>query len=67
MEASADKYSSLGLDNGNRGVGGWIRRDNAPDRTSLMVEAAMCLQDQGIDNDDGGVVRGGQARGLIQC
>ena len=29
-----------------------------------MVEAAMCLRTQGIDENDGGVGEGRQARGL---
>ena len=55
---------SRGLDNGNGGVGWGRRRDNTSDWTSLTAEAPMCLRDQGIENNDGGVGRVRWARGI---
>ena len=49
------------MDNNDRGVGGGIRIDNAPERTSQTAEAAVCLQSQGIENDNNGVGGGRRA------
>ena len=55
---------ALVLNNDDGSVNGGRRRDNAPERTFLTVEATVCLQAQVIDDDVGGVGRGRQARGL---
>ena len=58
-----DKYIDVGRErwaqcldkNDDRGVGGGSRKDDAPERTSMTAEAAVCLRAQRINNNDGGV------------
>ena len=52
----------LGLDNDDGG--GVSRRYNAPERTSSMMEAEVCLRVHVIDDNNNGIGRGRQDQGL---
>ena len=55
---------SLGLENDDGRVARGSRRDNAPERTSLAADPAVCLRSQGIDDHNGGIYVGRWARGV---
>ena len=63
-EALVCLQAAQGLDNVNKGVNWGSRRYNVSEWTSQTAEAPVCLWAQVIDNDDGGVGRVIQARGL---